>query len=144
MGAILCISWPFCHLSDLGSDFSFQRGDFSFQRGDFWRLDYTPVLNLFQVWELYLPLWNLIIWCSFDSMARNKGYEAQDIGMVMYSDNQTNIRLCNASLRWLSIIRGHGKCYWLGAKHCGSEEFSGIMLSLMFKARWNSVETVAQ
>jgi len=30
-------------------------------------------------------------------------------------------------------IGGHGECYWLGAKHCGSDEFSGVLLSLMIK-----------
>jgi len=32
-------------------------------------------------------------------MVRNKSYKAQDIGMVMYNNNPTNIVLCNASLR---------------------------------------------
>jgi len=32
-------------------------------------------------------------------MVCNKGYKAQDIGMVMYSYNQTNMVLCNPSLR---------------------------------------------
>jgi len=31
-------------------------------------------------------------------MVRNKVYKAQDIGLVMYSNNQTNIVLGNASL----------------------------------------------
>jgi len=32
-------------------------------------------------------------------MIRNKGYKAQDIGLMIHSNNQNNIAVCNASLQ---------------------------------------------
>jgi len=30
-------------------------------------------------------------------------------------------------------MQGHGESYWLGAKHCGSDEVAGVLLRLIFK-----------
>jgi len=69
-------------LPDLGDNFSSKEGDFC-------RLEYTKILDTKN--ESYLPFWTQIIWCTFNSMVRNKGYKAQDIGLVMYSSNQSTV-----------------------------------------------------
>ena len=57
----------FCDLRDLG-------GDFGFQGGDFCRWKHAQMLNWFQK-NQYLLLWNQSLWCTFDSMVRNKAYK---------------------------------------------------------------------
>jgi len=48
----------------------------------------------------YLLLWNQSLWCTFDSMVRNKGYKTH-IGLVTHKSNYCNIVLWNASLHQL-------------------------------------------
>ena len=62
-----------------------------------------------------------------------------------WRNNQTKIILCNASLHKLSKATDWN-CHWFGVKHCGSHkdyECADILLSLMFKIRQKSIETVA-
>jgi len=83
--------------------------------GDFCRLKRTKILNWFQK----ILLWNQNIWCSFDSMVRNKIY--RHMISDWWRNNQTNIVLCNASLHQLSKTTEYWACLWLGVKYCGSQ-----------------------
>jgi len=58
---------------------------FRFPGGDFCRLKHTQMLNLFQK-NQYLLLWNQSLWCTCDSMVRNKAYKTH-IGLVTHQSN---------------------------------------------------------
>ena len=74
-GAISCVVGAILWFTRFG-------GRFRFPGGDFCRLKHTQMLNWFQKY-IYLLLWNQSIWCTFDSMVRNKGYKTH-IGLVTH------------------------------------------------------------
>jgi len=74
-------------------------------------------------------------------LVRNKVYKTYQAGHV-------TIRLTSFCVTLHCTNQDHWDCHWLGVKHCGSHKqyecaLCRILLSLMFKIRWTSRETVA-
>ena len=74
-------------------------GDFGFQGGRFLQVETYSNVELIPK-NQYLLLWNQSLWCTFDSMVRNKAYKAH-IGLVTHQSNYCNMVLWNTSLHQL-------------------------------------------
>ena len=84
----------------------------------------------------YLLLWNQSIWCTFNSMVRNKGYKTH-IGLATHQSNYCNMVLWNASLHQLpkttEIVTGWESSIAVLMKIIGNRSFDlNLMLTLKF------------
>jgi len=86
----MCCGGDFVIYEIFGADFGFQGGRPFLQVKTYSNVELIPK-------NQYLLLWNQSLWCTFDSMVRNKAYKTH-IGLVTHQSNYCKMVLWNASL----------------------------------------------